>query len=86
MVSTVWRVVLLHQFVNPHIDHHMLTETVQKELENMEVEGIVEQSSNERGSPIVLVKKRTILSDCVDYLELNGLTQWMPIQCRESTI
>ena len=54
---------------------HAYRETVQKELEQMEAEGIIEQSSSEWASPIVLVKKKdNSLRLCVDYRKLNGLT------------
>ena len=54
---------------------HAYREKIQQELETMEAEGIVESSSSEWASPIVLVKKKdNSLRLCVDYRKLNGLT------------
>ena len=59
----------------PYRVPHAYRETVRRELEQMEAEGIIEQSSSEWASPIVLVKKKDdSLRLCVDYRKLNALT------------
>ena len=51
-------------------------ETVQRELKEMLAEGIIEPSTSEWAAPIILVpKKDRYLRLCVDYRQLNGVTQ-----------
>ena len=51
-------------------------DTVKKELEEMEEEGIIERSESEWAFPIVLVKKKDdTLHMCVDYRRLNAVAE-----------
>ena len=50
---------------------------VAKELKEMEESGIIETSSSEWSSPIVMVKKKDgKLRMCIDYRCLNAMTRW----------
>ena len=55
---------------------HAYRETVQKELAEMERDGIIEPSTSEWASPIVLVpKKDGSLRMCVDYRRMNSVSE-----------
>ena len=54
---------------------HAYRDSSERVGKKMEVEGIIEQSSSEWASLIVLKKKDNSLRLCVDYRKLNGLTQ-----------
>jgi hypothetical protein len=57
-------------------------ETVEKELNEMEERGIIEKSTSEWASPIVLVRKKdNSIRMCVDYRRLNSVSQF---RCPES--
>ena len=52
---------------------HAYRESVKKELKEMQEQGIIEPSTSEWASPVVLVKKKDgALRLCVDYRKLNG--------------
>ena len=62
--------------MRPYRLPHAYRETVLQELEEMEQHGIIEQSTSEWSSPIVLVKKKDgTMRVCVDYRRLNAVTQ-----------
>ena len=62
--------------MRPYRLPHAYRETVLEELEEMEQHGIIEQSTSEWSSPIVLVKKKDgTMRVCVDYRRLNAVTQ-----------
>jgi len=55
---------------------HSYREEVLKELEEMEKDGIIEQSVSEWASPMVLVREKDGgLRVCVDYQHLNSVSQ-----------
>ena len=52
------------------------TETVHKELQDMEENGVIEPSSSDWAAPIVLVKKKDgTIRLCFDYRKLNSLSR-----------
>ena len=60
----------------PYRIPHAYRDTVKKELEEMEEEGIIERSESEWAFPIVLVKKKDdTLRMCVDYRRLNAVAE-----------
>ena len=55
---------------------HAYRATVQKELMDMEREGIIDPSTSEWASPLVIVKKKDgMLRLCVDYRRLNSIAK-----------
>ena len=55
---------------------HAYRETVRKELLEMEEAGVIEPSTSEWASPIVLVpKKDGTMRMCIDYRRLNGVSE-----------
>jgi len=68
----------------PYLLPHAYREVVEKEIEMMLAEGIIEPCSSEWASPIVVVKKKdNTIRLCVDYRRLNAELVWMLIQCHE---
>ena len=55
---------------------HVYKEAVEKEIELILKQGIIEPDSSEWASPIVIIKKKDdIIHLCVDYRRLNAMTQ-----------
>ena len=55
---------------------HAYRDIVKKELEEMEKHGIIEKSSSDWSSPIVLVKKKDgTLRFCIDFRRLNSVSK-----------
>ena len=55
---------------------HVYKEAVEKEIELMLKQGIIEPASSEWASPIVIIKKKDdTIRLCVDYRRLNAMTQ-----------
>ena len=60
-------------------------EMVQKAIEEMHEQGVIEPSNSPWISPIVLVKKKDGTQGfCVDYRKLNEVTRKIPIRFLES--
>ena len=53
---------------------HAYRDTVKKKLDEMQRCGVIEPSSSEWASPMVLVKKDGTIRLCVDYRRLNSLS------------
>ena len=54
---------------------HVYREAVEKEVETMLAEGIIEPCTSEWASPVVVVKKDNTIRLCVDYRRLNAVTR-----------
>ena len=60
----------------PYCLPHVYKEAVEKEIELMLKQGIIEPASSERALPIVIIKKKDdTIRLCVDYRRLNAMTQ-----------
>ena len=64
---------------------HTYKQVVEKEIEMMLKEGIIEAANSEWTSPIVIIKKKDdTIRLCAYYRKLNAMThKSMPIQCHE---